>query len=235
MDLDKPSQTPENRRIRSQPQDLDILTIIFDSYAEALMTRTKTALMCLLLAPSALLVKGRYVAYTSYQEWLSLVPEEQSLQICGLTKDGHSLWAQGQLRVPEEMFLRGNFSGTGRNDWFVRLHQSTSETAPCDYVLIVAQTNGVWQRLFFEKIAPTGASWEPVWSSQRDSIGIDVGQRRRRSAPAQMTWSDGTQSFKAGYVVEDAFINAWIEWNKDKKIYEYKRVDSGEWWEIEQK
>ena len=199
------------------------------------MTRTQTALICLLLVPSALWGKGPYVAYKTYQEWLSLVPGEQSLQICGLTKDGHSLWAQGQLRVPEEMFLRGNFSGTERTDWFVRFHQLTLELSSCDYILIVGQTNGVWQRLFFGRIAPTGASWEPLWSSQRNSIGVDVGQHRRRSAPAQMGWSNGKQWSKAGYLVEDAFISTWIEWNRDKKIYEYKRVDSGEWWEIEQK
>ena len=180
-------------------------------------------------------MKEPYVAYTTYQEWLNLVPKEQSLRICGLTSAAHSLWAQGQLRVPEEMFLRGNFSGTGRTDWLVLLRSVTSETAPCEYVLIVAPTDAGWQKLFFDRITPTGSRWEPLWSSQRKAIGLDVGQRRRRSAPAHMTWSDGTQSFTAGYVVEDAFISAWIAWNDDKRIYEYKQRESGEWWEIEQK
>lgn len=199
------------------------------------MKSAQIALMWLLLVPSALLARGPYVAHATYQEWLRLLAEERSLQICGLTTEAHRLWAQGQLRLPEEMFLRGDLSGTGRTDWLVRLRSPTSETAPCDYVLIVAQTDAGWQRLFFDEVAPAGSSWEPLWSSQRKAIGLDVGQRRRRSAPAQMTWSDGTRWFKAGYVVEDAFISARIEWNGHKGTYEYKQVESGEWWEIEQK
>ncbi|MGH9196186.1 MAG: hypothetical protein ACRD1T_10650 [Acidimicrobiia bacterium] len=140
---------------------------------------------------------------------------------------------QQKMRVPETMFMRGNFSGTGRTDWVVQLYEPASESAACDYVLIVSDNKGIWERFFFGKIHLNEA-WRLLWYSKRRALAIDVGERRRRSAPAQMFWSDGSESFQAGFVVEDALIKSWLEWDQEQKRYVQKDSDSAEWWEIEQ-
>jgi hypothetical protein len=101
-------------------------------------------LIGLLLYPSWLLGEGPYVDYSTFRQWVQLVPEVGSLEVCGLTDAAHKLWAQKQLRVPATTFMQGDFSGTGRTDWIVQLHRSTSNRS-CDYLLIVnhdIQRNG---------------------------------------------------------------------------------------------
>jgi hypothetical protein len=191
-------------------------------------------LVGLLLCPSWLLGQGPYVDYSTFRQWVQLVPEVQSLEVCGLTDAAHKLWAQEQLRVPATTFMQGDFSGIGRTDWIVQLHQPTSNK-PCDYLLIVNHDLGSWKRLFFREIrANKGQGWTPRWYSMQRIIAIDVGEHRRRSAPAEMFWSEGKVWSKPGFVVEDALIDTWIEWDKEQQRYEYKKGDPGEWWEIEQ-
>jgi hypothetical protein len=191
-------------------------------------------LVGLLLCPSWLLGEGPYVDYSTFRQWVQLVPEVQSLEVCGLTDAAHKLWAQEQLRVPATTFMQGDFSGIGRTDWIVQLHQPTSNQ-PCDYLLIVNHDRGSWKRLFFREIrANKGQGWTPRWYSMQRIIAIDVGEHRRRSAPAEMFWSEGKVWSKPGFVVEDALIDTWIEWDKEQQRYEYKKGDPGEWWEIEQ-
>ncbi|MCI0607418.1 hypothetical protein L0156_30940 [bacterium] len=190
-------------------------------------------LVGLLLYPCGLFGKGTYVEYSTFRQWVNLVSEVESLEVCGLTAAAHSLWAVKQLRVPRTTFLQFDFSGTGRKDWIVQLHQAKS-SRPCDYVLIVDKDKGKWIRAFFREIRPDKAErWTLLWNSHRRAIGIDIGKHRRRTAPAEMSWSEGKRWSKPGFVVEDAFIDSWIEWNKEKQHYEYKS-SSGEWWEIEQ-
>lgn len=190
-------------------------------------------LVGLLLCPSWLFAKGPYVDYPTFQQWVQLTLDVQSLEVCGLTDAAHNLWSQQQLRVPESTFTPGDYSGTGRKDWIVRLHQPTS-TRPCDYVLIVTQDKGAVERLFFQKIPPNNLNWATLWFSKKHAIAIDIGERRRRTAPAEMFWSETKKWSKPGFVVEDALIDTWIEWDKEKKTYVFKSIDSAEWWEIEQ-
>jgi hypothetical protein len=154
--------------------------------------------------------------------------------VCGLTDAAHKLWAQEQLRVPATTFMQGDFSGIGRTDWIVQLHQPTSNK-PCDYLLIVNHDRGSWERLFFREIRTNKEQgWAPLWYSMKRIIAIDVGEHRRRSAPAEMFWSEDKMWSKPGFVVEDALIDTWIAWDKEQQRYEYKQGDRGEWWEIEQ-
>ena len=164
---------------------------------------------------------------------MQLAPEIQSLEACSLTNAAHRLWAQKQLRVPETTFMQGDFSGTGRKDWIVQLHQPTSDRS-CDYILIVTPHRGAWERLFFKEIPPNKTSWAPLWFSKKRAVAIDSGEHRRRTAPAEMFWSEGKKWSKPGFVVDDALIDAWIEWDKEQKEYVYKKVEDPEWWEIEQ-
>jgi hypothetical protein len=191
-------------------------------------------LVGLLLCPSWLFGKGPYVDYSTFQQWVELVPEVQSPEVCGLTDAAHRLWSQEQLRVPETTFIQGDFSATGRADWIVRLHRPMS-TRACDYVLIVNHSKGFWERLFLIEIQPTGGEgWTPLWYSKRRAIAIDVGQHRRRTAPAELFWSEDKKWSKPGFVVDDALIDTWIEWDKEQQRYEYRKIDGAEWWEIEQ-
>lgn len=191
-------------------------------------------LIGLLLYPSWLLGEGPYVDYSTFRQWVQLVPEVGSLEVCGLTDAAHKLWAQKQLRVPATTFTQGDFSGTGRTDWIVQLHHSTSNRS-CDYLLIVNHDKGSWEQLFFREIRPNKEQgWTPLWYSKKRIIAIDVGEHRRRSAPAEMFWSEGKVWSKPGFVVEDALIDTWIEWDKGRQRYEYKKGDRAEWWEIEQ-
>ena len=191
-------------------------------------------LVGLFLCPSWLLGKGPYVDYSTFQQWVQLVPEVQSPEVCGLTDAAHSLWSQEQLRVPDTTFMQGDLSGTGRRDWLVRLHRPTSKRS-CDYVLIVNQSKGSWERLFFEEIRPVqGDDWTPTWHSKKRAIAIDIGEHRRRSAPAEMSWSTDRKWSKPGFIVDDALIDSWIEWDKEQQRYEYRKIDKAEWWEIEQ-
>ena len=191
-------------------------------------------LVGLLLWPSWLLGEGPYVDYSTFRQWVQLVPEVQSLEVCGLTDAAHKLWAQEQLRVPATTFMQGDFSGIGRTDWIVQLHLPTSNE-PCDYLLIVNHDRGSWVRLFFREIRPNREQgWTPLWYSMKRIIAIDVGEHRRRSAPAEMFWSEDKVWSKPGFVVEDALIDTWIEWDKEQQRYEYKKGDPGEWWEIKQ-
>jgi hypothetical protein len=106
-------------------------------------------LIGLLLYPSWLLGEGPYVDYSTFRQWVQLVPEVGSLEVCGLTDAAHKLWAQKQLRVPATTFMQGDFSGTGRTDWIVQLHRSTSNRS-CDYLLIVNHDKGSWEQLFLQ-------------------------------------------------------------------------------------
>ena len=192
------------------------------------------ALVGLLLWPSWLLGEGPYVDYSTFRQWVQLVPEVRSLEVCGLTDAAHKLWAREQLRVPATTFMQGDFSGIGRTDWIVQLHQPTSNK-PCDYLLIVNHDKGFWERLFFKEIRPNKEQgWTPLWYSIKRIIAIDVGEHRRRSAPAEMFWSEDKVWSKPGFVVVDALIDTWIEWDKEQQRYEYKKGDPAEWWEIEQ-
>jgi hypothetical protein len=191
-------------------------------------------LVGLVLCPCALFGKGPYVEYSTFQQWVHLVPEAQSLEVCGLTAAAHALWAQNQLRVPEIAFMQGDFSATGRIDWIVQLHQPNSIRS-CDYLLIVSHSTGSWERLFLKEVRPTkGEGWTPLWYSTRRAIAIDIGEHRRRSAPARMFWSEGQKWSDPGFVVDDASIDTWIEWDKEQKKYESRKSDNAEWWEIEQ-
>jgi hypothetical protein len=187
-----------------------------------------------LLCPSSLLGEGPYVDYSTLKQWVQVVPEVQSLEVCGLTNAAHKLWAQEQLRVPATTFMQGDFSGVGRTDWIVQLHQSTSNQS-CDYLLIVNHDKGSWEQLFFKEIRINKEQrWTPLWYSKKRAIAIDVGEHRRRSAPAEMFWSEGKVWSNPGFVVDDALIDTWIAWDKERQRYEYKKGDRGEWWEIEQ-
>jgi hypothetical protein len=88
--------------------------------------------------------------------------------------------------------------------------------------------------LFFREIRTNiEQRWAPLWYSKKRVIAIDVGEHRRRSAPAEMSWSEGRVWSRPGFVVEDALIDTWIAWDKEQQRYEYKKGDRGEWWEIE--
>lgn len=187
----------------------------------------------LLLCPCLLLGNGLYVGYSTFQEWVQLAPEVLAPEACGLTSAAHNLWAQKQLRVPEATFMVGDFSGTGRMDWIVQLHQATSPR-PCEFVLIVSHENDAWARLFFKEIRSDGASWSLVWFSKRRAIAIDGGERRRRSVSAEMHWSEEEKWSRPGYVVEDLRVRSWIEWDTAQKAYVYKSSEDPQWWEIEQ-
>ncbi len=204
--------------------------------AHRLVTENSKALVVvgLLLWPSWSLGEGPYVDYSTFQQWVRLMPEVQSLEVCGLTDAAHKLWAQDQLRVPATTFMQGDFGGIGITDWIVQLHQSTSNR-PCDYLLIVSHNKDSWERLFFSEIRPNKVrGWTPLWYSKKRVIAIDVGEHRRRSAPAEMFWSEGRAWSKPGFVVEDALIDTWIAWDKEPQRY-VQKVDRAEWWEIEQK
>jgi hypothetical protein len=49
-----------------------------------------------------------------------------------------------------------------------------------------------------------------------------------------MFWSEGKRWSEPGFVVEDALIDTWIKWDRDKKKYVLKTVERPEWWEIDQ-
>ena len=150
------------------------------------MIKKIIVLLVVLMVPSIVIGKASYVEYSTFEKWLKLTPEFQSLEVCGLTETAHNLWADQQLKIPESTFMRGDFSETGRRDWIIQLHQPASQR-PCDNVLIVSYDQGVWQRLFFEEIRPgQNESWVPLWNSERNAIGIDINQHRRRSRPAQL-------------------------------------------------
>ncbi len=129
--------------------------------------------------------------------------------------------------------MPGDYSGTGRRDWIVPLHQPTSDR-PCDYVLIVTDKQPGYELLIFQKIQPGKKNWAPLWFSKKRAIGIDIGEHRRRTGAAEMFWSEGEKRSKPGFVVTDALIDTWIEWDKEKKEYAFKNIQHAEWWEIDQ-
>ncbi len=140
--------------------------------AHRLVTENSKAFVVvgLLLWPSWSLGEGPYVAYSTFQQWVRLMPEVQSLEVCGLTDAAHKLWAQDQLRVPATTFMQGDFGGIGITDWIVQLHQSTS-SRPCDYLLIVSHNKDSWEQLFFSEIRPNKVQgWMPLWYSKKRVI-----------------------------------------------------------------
>lgn len=54
-----------------------------------------------------------------------------------------------------------------------------------------------------------------------------------------MSWSAEDQFSKRsatpGFVVDDALIDTWIEWNEGQNKFVFKNIENAEWWEIDQK
>lgn len=58
-----------------------------------------------------------YLDFATFKSLTALVPEVSRPRIVGLTEDGHSLWAQGQLRLPAAgHFAQGDFTHSGMQD-----------------------------------------------------------------------------------------------------------------------
>ncbi len=196
------------------------------------LSATALAVFALYLVRAAPAQKA-YTSYEILEAWRSLVPELHQARVCNLTVVGHELWAQGQLRMPEETFLRGDFRHTGVEDWAVPLVDG-GDTSPCAYVLLTTRNAGGWQRLLLQPVAleDSLSGFSLLWNEREQAIGLDFGKRKRVTSPATLVWQDGlVVEAKAGYVLEFALISQIINWVGKHNRLEYRRVASPEEWD----
>ena len=193
-------------------------------------------ILCLFLCSWITSAEKEYVDYQAFKAWRSLAPELANVRVTGLTQDGHDLWAKGELRMPAEGFLRGDFRSTGNEDWVVDLETGGGkDQRPAQHLLIVTRQANEWKRLFLHKIEPEdGVSGTPVWSREGQAIGMDFGKTRRVTAPATMTWGNGeVVHATAGYVIEKRLISQIIRWNPKANAFVYEKRPEPEEWETE--
>ncbi len=197
------------------------------------------ALGCaLLVAATAGLPQGApaqqgYLDYATFEAWQSLVPELPNARVCGLTIAGHNLWATGQLRMPVERFLHGEFRTPGTIDWAVEL-SSHADPSPCQYLLVVTQEAGAWRRLLFERVELEKAAngFTVVWNPQAQALGVDFGHRKRLTAVATMTVRDGVVvEAQPGQVIERRLILQRCSWDPDAHRFRCVRLAIPEEWD----
>lgn len=185
--------------------------------------------------PEGALPQKDYLEYHTFQQWRSLIPELREARVCGLTIAGHRLWANGQLRMPAERFVHGEFRKEGIVDWAVEL-SSGPDTAPCRHLLVVTHEAGAWRRLLLLPIELEAgtAGFTVIWSPQARALGIDFGHRKRLTAPATMTWQDGrVVKAKAGYVIERRLIRQRCSWSPEDRRFECLSLAIPEDWDLE--
>ncbi len=176
-----------------------------------------------------------HTSYDTFNAWRSLVPELQDARACNLTVVGHELWAQGQLRMPAETFLHGDFRHTGSEDWAVPLANG-DDAAPCAYVLVTTRSLDGWQRLVLQPILSEDnlSGFDLVWNEREQAIGIDRGRRRRITSPATLVWQDGqVVEAKAGYVIDLVLVSQIIAWVQEQGRFEYRRSAPPEEWDVD--
>ena len=214
------------------------------SRLSALARRTRQlALGCLVtvsLIPAssstALVAPRDYVGFETFAAWTALVPEVNRALFCGLTPVAHDMWAQGSLRMPADSFLRGDVTGTGREDWIVPL-TNDREGKGCTHLLIVSRGQQGWQRLFFARIQKPkpGGSFGVLLSRKEHAVAVDLGDRERVTGPATLTWQNGKViESRAGFVIEKTKIWEYARWNPSGNSYDYVYLATPEEWEIEQ-
>ena len=171
-----------------------------------------------------------YVSFETFATWRSLVPEVSGARVCSLTKSGHELWEQGQLRIPASRFLKGDVNGDGREEWVIDLAGPEDEGV-CDHLLITDQVNRQWRRVFLQRVKLEGDAqgFAPLLSRPRQAIGIDFGKRRRDTRPATMSWPDGQG--QTGFVIEYALISQSVRWNPQSSSFEYRQAAKPEEWD----
>ncbi|MGH2374949.1 MAG: hypothetical protein ACRDIC_15980 [bacterium] len=187
----------------------------------------------LMAFPSFALAQRAYLDFSTFQEWRALVPELPDARVCNLTIAGHQLWASGQLRMPLERFLHGEFRTEGLVDWAVEL-SARPDTEPCEYLLVVTNEAGAWRRLLLERIEleEGTAGFTVVWNPQAQALGIDFSHRKRLTAAATMTWQDGAVvRSQPGYVVERRIIRQRCSWEVDVRRFRCSRSAMPEEWD----
>lgn len=160
------------------------------------------------VGPGRAVAQHAHLGYSTFEAWRALVPEIAGARVCGLTIAGHELWAAGQLSMPLHRFLHGDFRTSGSLDWAVEL-SAHGDDRPCRYLLVVTQGAGVWRRLLLEpvKLEDGAAGFTVVWSPELRALGVDLGHRKRLTAPATLTFENGSVvRAQAGYVIERLLI-----------------------------
>ena len=168
-----------------------------------------------------------YLPIEMWRAWQRLVPEAAEIRLCGLTRAGHELWAQGQLRVPLSPGAVAVGALAPDQELWAVLPEVGDEPVPCDRVLVLARSGWTWQRLAWQRldldpgVVPTGV----LWDATRAAVLIDTGERRRLTAPATLRWEDGRVLHATpGFVIEVRLIRHVLWWRADGPRFEYERL-----------
>lgn len=170
---------------------------------------------------------GRYLDLPMFRAWQGLVPETPAARLCGLTRTGHALWAQGRLRVPLDPASVAVGALTPDQELWTVLLEVGDEPAPCDRVLVLTRSGWTWQRLAWQRLdLDSGAVPTSVlWDGTRAAVLVDTGERKRITAPATLRWEAGRVVHATpGFVIEVRLIRHVLWWRADDQRLEYRRL-----------
>ncbi len=169
----------------------------------------------------------RYLPFEMFRAWQRLVAEAAEIRLCGLTRAGHALWAQGQLRVPLSPAAVAVGALTPDQElWAVPLEVG-DEPAPCDRVLVLTRSGWTWQRLAWHRLEldPGTVPTAVLWDTARGAVLIDTGERKRLTAPATLRWEGGrVVQATPGFVVDVRLVRHVLWWRADDQRLEYERL-----------
>lgn len=167
----------------------------------------------------------RYLPFEMFRGWQGLVPEAAEIRLCGLTRAGHVLWAQGQLRVPLSPGAVAVGALTPDQELWAVLLEVGDEPAPCDRVLVLTRSGWTWQRLAWHRLDldPGTVATAVLWDAARGAVLIDTGERKRLTAPATLRWEGGwVVQATPGFVVDVRLVRHVLWWRADAQRFEYE-------------
>lgn len=168
---------------------------------------------------------NRYLDFGTFETWQALVAEAPDVRLCGLTRAGHALWAQGQLRVP--LGPRSLAFGVLMPDqelWAVLLAVGDEPSACCG-ILVLARSGGTWRRLAWQRLAlePGEGPTAVLWDSARGAVLVDTEGRTRLTASATLSWEPGRVVHATpGFVKEVRLVRHVLWWRADSQRFEYE-------------
>lgn len=166
----------------------------------------------------------RYLDFHTFRALQSLAPELVGARLCSLTQVAHELWERGQLRVPETGIVKGDYKGDGHEHWAILLAAGPNAER-CTWVLIATRAGDRWRRLLLQQLEVDDrvVGIDLLWDETRRAIGIDLGERKRITAPATLRSQDGrVVEARPGYVIEARLISHFIRWDDQLNQFKYE-------------
>lgn len=99
----------------------------------------------------------KYLDFATFKALAALVPGIPRPRIVGLTEDGQTLWAQGQLRLPAVgHFAQGDFTRSGTQDAALLFEDGDRR-----YLLVAGRSGGGWfRKALFALQGQSGVIWD---------------------------------------------------------------------------